>query len=193
MQSGFMKTFFGGVSKGGIMTNRKKIVFFPNNHVKDEKNNRKKDKIKKVIGKIGVGIGLASGVIGIIVFLTGKNLPDYFLPDKKTESIANSPDSSVEQERNSLDYFVSVAVSDTLSSDFEPAKKIVVTASADTTNMTLTSESETESFGPFNMTMESSRCFIFLAFFNQPGKYTITITAYSEEDESTKEEISIDV
>jgi len=53
---------------------------------------------------------------------------DYFPSDIDSEVPANTFDLVESPEVEKPDYFISVAVSDTLSSDYEPTKKIVVTA-----------------------------------------------------------------
>ncbi|MTI47268.1 MAG: hypothetical protein FH761_05470 [Firmicutes bacterium] len=170
---------YGGSSTSSL--SRKKIIPFPIGRIGIKANNKKREKFKKWIRISIGGIGSALVIVSILAVLSVNN--------KGTGTIKGLPDVPKEVDT----YFVSVAVSDTISNNFEPAKKIVVTASDDTKNVTLIGESSTKIFGPFNMTMESSRRFIFIAVFEKPDRYMITITAISKAEEVVTEKISIDM
>ncbi|TCL57649.1 hypothetical protein EDD76_108184 [Kineothrix alysoides] len=158
---------------------RKRIIPFPIGPTEANEKNKKREKLKKWIWIAIGGIGSALIIVPILAALSD---------NKGKGTITEPPDLLKEVD----EYFVSVAVSDTISDNFEPAKKIVVTASDDTENITLTGESSTKVFGPFNMTMESSRRFSFIAVFEEPDEYIITIKAVSKEEEVATEKISID-
>lgn len=149
----------------------------------------------------GSVFGIMSAFVLIITFVSifVEIPPIIKWGDTKDETSSSQSEGASETEpltsnaaTEEVDYFISLAISDTLSDNLEPTKKIVATASADTSNMTISSKTATAEYGPFNMTKESERRFIFLAVFEETATFDLTITAYSQDGKSTIKEFAIE-
>lgn len=173
------------IEKGNLITGAGNLLITNHNETSnnEEKAAGSNEQTAKKGNKIAIIGIIITSFIGIFTF-TFPLLVDHLLtsPDSKTTS----------NEDPMLNYFISLSVSDTISSDLELAKKIVVTASADTENMIITSESSTGIYGPFNMNMETARRYNFIAVFYEVGTYTVTITAYSKDGDTASESIVIE-
>lgn len=168
---------------------------------KKNKAKSKGKRIGKIIAAIAVPIGVIVAAINIMKWATGADsLPEMLGWEKASSSVSQPaalPTSSAAPSQalapsTSSEYTISLAISDTISENFEPTKKIVATASADTANMTITAVSSTETFGPFNMTRESDRRYLYLAIFEQVDTYTVTITAESVDGQIATSETVIE-